>query len=239
MHCVEFDSVSKRFGATPVLQDVSLELPAGKTTAIVGESGSGKSTLLEHINGLISPDRGEVRVFGEVVGAHDLPRFRRKIGYAVQSVALFPHLRVFDNLALLPTLEGWSERQTRERTNELLALMELPVDVTERFPHELSGGQQQRVGICRAMMLRPPLLLLDEPFSGVDPITRVAIHEEFLALQVKEPASMVLVTHDTREARMLAQFLVIVHEGRILQTGSADDVLNHPANDLVAKIFQA
>jgi len=239
MYCVEFNAVNKRFGATPVLANVSLRLPSGVTTAIVGESGSGKSTLLEHINGLIAPDSGEVRVFGEVVGGADMSQFRRKIGYAVQSVGLFPHLRVFENLALLPRLEGWSGQQIDERTDELLSLMELPVDVTRRYPHELSGGQQQRAGICRAMMLHPPLLLLDEPFSGVDPITRVAIHKEFLALQTKEPASMVLVTHDTREAKLLSQFLVIIHEGRIQQTGPTEDVLNQPASDLVARIFEA
>lgn len=239
MHCVEFSSVHKKFGENSVLEDVTLRLPVGVTTAIVGESGSGKSTLLEHINGLITPDSGQVRVFDELVGRSDLSVFRRKIGYAVQSVALFPHLSVLGNLALLPKLEGWSVQQVQQRADELLSLMELPVDAKERYPHELSGGQQQRVGICRAMMLRPPLLLLDEPFSGVDPITRVAIHEEFLRLQTKEPASIVLVTHDTREAKLLAHFLVIIHQGRILQTGAIDDVLARPTNDLVARIFQA
>ncbi len=238
MNCVEFESVFKSFDETPVLEDITLELPGDVTTAVVGESGSGKSTLLEHINGLLRPDSGNVRVFGQAVAYDQLVEFRRRIGYAVQSVGLFPHLTVFDNIALLARLEAWSEDKIHERIRELFSLLELPDGIERRYPHSLSGGQQQRVGLCRAMMLRPPLLLLDEPFSGVDPITRVAIHEEFLRLQQQEPVSVVLVTHDTKEAVLLAHFLVIIHKGRIMQTGSVEDVLNAPADERVAQMFR-
>ena len=162
--CVEFGSVTRSFGANRVLNDVTLTLPSRQTTAVVGASGSGKSTLLRHINAMERPDHGTVRVFGKPVPQDCLTAFRRKIGYAVQAVGLFPHLTVARNITLLAQLDGWSAEESTVRLESLMRLMELPAELRHRYPHQLSGGQQQRVGLCRAMMLKPALLLLDEHF---------------------------------------------------------------------------
>lgn len=232
--CVEFIDVTKGFEAdTPVLSDVNLALPAGMTTAVVGASGSGKTTLLQLVNAVHIPERGTVRVFGEAIPAGDLVAFRRGIGYAVQGAGLFPHLTNRQNVELLARLSGWSRERRERRYRHLLAEMELPLEISERYPHTLSGGQQQRLGLCRALMLEPRLLLLDEPFSAVDPITRVGIYRTFQQVQTQEGVSTLLVTHDMREAVRLAGYLVILSEGRVLQAGPTQQVLDAPADDYV------
>jgi osmoprotectant transport system ATP-binding protein len=234
---VEFRSVEKRFRPDqPVLDGVTLRLPAGRTTAVVGASGSGKTTLLQLVNALLRPDRGEVRVFGRPIPEDDLVTFRRGIGYAVQGAGLFPHLTNRQNVELLARLSGWARERREARYRELLTEMELPLEVSERYPHGLSGGQQQRLGLCRALMLEPRLLLLDEPFSAVDPITRVGIYRTFERVQAEEGVSTLLVTHDMREAVRLADYLVILREGRVLQDGPTDDVLAAPADDYVSSL---
>ncbi len=235
---IEFDSVSRSFGANRVLDNISLALPAQKTTAVVGASGSGKSTLLRHINAMERPDSGTVRVFGEPVPRDSLTAFRRRIGYAVQAVGLFPHLTVARNVTLLAELDGWTKDEIAARLDSLMRLMELPADLRHRYPHQLSGGQQQRVGLCRAMMLKPELLLLDEPFSGVDPITRGDIHREFERLQAAEPVSVVLVTHDMREARRLSQYLVVLRDGAVLHAGPTAEALENPGHPYVARLVE-
>ena len=167
---VEFQHVTKRYAETIALDNLDLAIRTRAVTAIVGASGSGKSTLLQLINGLILPDIGNVRVFGDPLPSADrLSKLRRRIGYAVQGTGLFPHLRVADNISLLGKLQKWEPTKIGDRVSELMAFMDLDADLAFRYPHELSGGQQQRVGICRAMFLRPEILLLDEPFSGIDP----------------------------------------------------------------------
>lgn len=235
---VAFHSVTKRLGPTRALDAVSVELKTGQITAILGESGCGKTSLLHHINGLLKPDDGNVEVFGQPIDYQRLPELRRRMGYAVQSVGLFPHLTIADNIALIARLSGWTTARIGERTEHLMATMKLSITLLSRYPHELSGGQRQRVGICRAMMLNPDLLLLDEPFSGVDPITRTRIHENFLGLIRKEPATTVLVTHDVREAIRLASNLVIMEEGRVLQTATVNDALANPATASIARLFE-
>jgi osmoprotectant transport system ATP-binding protein len=235
---VSLHSVTHRAGGTLLLDDVCLELPARETSAIIGESGSGKSSLLNHVIGLLKPDAGEVVVFGEVVDYRHLVPLRRRIGFAVQEVGLFPHLTVAQNLRLPARLEGWEEGRTAARVDELMATMELGAVLLDRYPHELSGGQRQRVGLCRAMMLAPGLLLLDEPFSGVDPINRRRIHAEFLDLTAKERVSVLLVTHDIAEARLLATQLVVMHAGRVLQYGPLAAVEASPADARVARLLQ-
>jgi osmoprotectant transport system ATP-binding protein len=237
--CVEFRGVSKRFAEKEVLQQVSVNCPAGQTTAIVGASGSGKTTLLQLVNGVLSPDAGEVCVFGERVPENDVEHFRRGIGYAVQGAALFPHMTGRQNVTLVAGLEGWSETKMEERLLDLLQQMDLPQDVADRLPRELSGGQQQRLGLCRALMLKPKLLLLDEPFSAVDPITRVEIYDRFSYVKEHEGVSSLLVTHDLREARRLAEYLVILHDGSVQQHGGTSDVLNEPANDYVRSLVES
>ncbi|MCC5885771.1 MAG: ATP-binding cassette domain-containing protein [Gammaproteobacteria bacterium] len=235
---VRLTEVSKRYGTTTVLDAVSVEVQAERTVAIVGESGSGKSTLLQLINGLVQADSGSVEVLGEDLSSADMLGLRRRIGYAVQGSALFPHLDLRANVCLLARLVGWSAERMAERFDHLLALMELDPGLAGRYPHELSGGQQQRASLCRAMMLEPPLLLLDEPFSAVDPITRVGIHEHFQRLAASEPVTVILVTHDVREAVALASALVILRAGKVVQQGACADVLAAPADAWTERLLE-
>jgi osmoprotectant transport system ATP-binding protein len=239
MPYIELDAVSKSYGATPALDGVTLSFEDGATTAVVGRSGSGKSMLLQSVNGLVRPDSGVVRVFGKPVDYRRLPALRRRVGYAVQGTGLFPHMTVHDNMSLLARLEGWPQGRTCDRAHELMRLVELPLDYAGRYPHELSGGEQQRVGLCRAMMLDPPVFLLDEPFGALDPITRGEIHEEFMHLQEVSVRTIVLVTHDVREAVKLAQHLVILEGGRVLQHDPVRDVLKRPATDTVRDLLKS
>lgn len=238
-HCVEFSGVSKAYGSTAVLHDVSLDFVAGVTSAVVGASGSGKTTLLQLVNALERPDSGSISVFGEQAPLQDAEAFRRGIGYSVQGAGLFPHMSVQENILLVPRLEGWEKAKQQQRLADLLEAMELPASSAARYPHELSGGQQQRVGLCRALVLRPRLLLLDEPFSAVDPITRVGIYETFARVQAADGVSTLLVTHDMREAVKLAQQLVILQDGRVLQSGATAEVLAHPVDDYVETLVAA
>lgn len=229
----EFRNVTLRRGEVLALDDLSLTLPARRITAILGASGSGKSTLIQLIIGLLRPDEGFVGALGRDIDYGNLRPLRKRIGYAIQDIALFPHLDIRDNILLPARLDGRAARENEERLGELLELMQLPEDVLPRWPHELSGGQQQRAGLCRAMMLRPELLLLDEPFSGLDAMTRSGIHEQFLMLQKAEPISSVLVTHDPQEAINLADHIAVIREGRVQQYGTVDDVVGNPVNDYV------
>jgi osmoprotectant transport system ATP-binding protein len=207
---IVLEGVRKGWGPQAVLEGIDLAFASGRITAVVGRSGCGKSTLLRLCNGLLVPDAGTVRVLGEVLPARDPVALRRRIGYAVQQAALFPHLTARENITLVARLEGWTAAALAERLETLRVLVDLPVDALERLPHELSGGQQQRVGLCRALFLHPGLLLLDEPFAAVDPLTRRDIHQRLLALQAHEPVTTVLVTHDMAEALRLAEEVVIL-----------------------------
>ncbi len=237
--CVEFQHVCKRYDQVDVLNDVSVACPAGKCTAIVGASGSGKTTLLQLVNGVVRPDSGTVKVFGESVPLTEVEQFRRKIGYAVQGAALFPHMTAWENITLVARLQGLSAHEMEMRYQQLVQDMDLPEDIRERLPREVSGGQQQRIGLCRALMLKPSLLLLDEPFSAVDPITRVDIYDRFAYVQKHEGVSSLLVTHDLREARRLSDYLIILHQGGVQQHGVTADVLGAPANDYVKSLVES
>lgn len=205
--------------------------------ALVGESGSGKSTLLQLVNGLVHPDAGSVSLFGEPIDYADLPAIRRNMGFAVQGAGLFPHLTTFENITLVARLNGWAKEKIEARVELLFGLLDLDPVLAQRYPHTLSGGQQQRAALCRAMMLNPPLLLLDEPFSALDPITRRSIHEEFLRLQAAESRSIVMVTHDMDEALRLASYLVILKEGEVIQAGAIEAVQAAPADAYVEHLF--
>ena len=234
--CVTFKEVGKCFGDQWVFRHVSLTLPESEVTAIVGASGSGKTTLLQLVNGVYTPDEGAVSVMGKPI-PEDLTSFRKRIGYAVQGVGLFPHMTVFQNVSLLARLQGWNKQEIDTRSVELMNRMELSTELLHRYPYQLSGGQQQRVGLCRALMLRPQMLLLDEPFSAIDPITRADLHAHFAALQLHEGVSTLLVTHDLREAVKLAGFLVIMADGQIVQSGKTTEVLDAPANSYVCQLL--
>jgi osmoprotectant transport system ATP-binding protein len=229
----ELTHVSLQRGTVVAMDDVSLALPSGQTTAVLGTSGSGKSTLIQLIIGLLTPDRGTVATLGKPLQADTLNGVRKRIGYAIQEVALLPHMKIRENILLPALLSGWSDKDQETRLAELLQLMHLPESVLDRYTHELSGGQQQRAGLCRALILRPDLLLLDEPFSGLDTMTRRSIHTQFLEMQKKVPVSTVLVTHDPEEAARLADYIVVMETGRVLQFGPVRTVLEQPANDYV------
>jgi osmoprotectant transport system ATP-binding protein len=233
-----FQGVSKFYGKEPALHDVSIAFEDGVTTAIVGPSGSGKSTLLQVINGLVRPNAGTVQVLGKPIDYKRLPELRRQLGYAVQGTGLFPHLSVERNITLLPRLVGWTTERIASRVRELMERVGLSWALATRYPHELSGGQQQRVGLCRAMILQPPLFLLDEPFGALDPVTRNDIQQEFLRLQQSEPRTIVLVTHDLREALKLAQRMIVLEGGRIAQHGPGEEVVSAPAGEFVRNFFQ-
>lgn len=236
---VGFHQVGKSFGALTVFADLSLTLPKDQITAIVGTSGSGKTTLLQMINGLERPDQGEVEVLGHPVPYENLESYRRGIGYAVQGAGLFPHLTAEQNVTLVAKLVGWSEEKRRGRFLDLLKTVDLEEDVAGRLPRQLSGGQQQRLGICRALMLQPAILLLDEPFSAVDPITRLGLYESFEQTRQAHPSTTVLVTHDLREARRLAEFMVILDAGEVVQSGIPREVLAHPATPYAERLIES
>ena len=236
---VALSRVTKSYGEQRALHEVSLEFEDHVTTAVVGISGSGKSTLLQTINGLIRPESGEVRVLGQRIDYDRLPELRLRIGYAVQGTGLFPHITSEANITLLARLQRWPADRTNERARELMRLVGLSPDLARRYPHQLSGGQQQRVGLCRAMMLDPDLLLLDEPFGALDPVTRAEIHAEFQRLQSQTARTMILVTHDVREAVKLARRVVVLDRGGIVQHGSCAEVMDSPANEFVARFFRS
>ncbi|MCY3621397.1 MAG: ATP-binding cassette domain-containing protein [Gammaproteobacteria bacterium] len=235
---VAFRGVGKRFDDW-VFRGVDLALPAKRTSAIVGESGCGKTTLLQLVNAVLRPDEGSVEVLGGGVPDAGLEAFRRRIGYAVQGAGLFPHLTLVENVSLLARLERWEVDVVNARVGELFQLVGLTRDLDDRYPHELSGGQQHRAGLCRALMLKPDMLLLDEPFSAIDPITRVDIYGEFETLQGHERVTTVLVTHDIREARRLADYLVVMGGGGVVQAGEVDEVVSSPASDQVKRLLES
>jgi osmoprotectant transport system ATP-binding protein len=214
---IDFRGVAVARGGRPVLQDVTLAVEPGEVVALVGRSGSGKTTLLRLVNRLADADRGDVHVDGRDVTAWDAIELRRRVGYAIQDVGLFPHYTVADNVAIVPRLLEWPAARVAARVDELLALVGLePAAFRDRWPDQLSGGQRQRVGLARALAADPPVLLMDEPFGALDPITRVELHREFRALQAKLPRAVLLVTHDLSEAFALAARIAVLHEGRVV-----------------------
>ncbi len=234
---VEFSGVSKRFGTTWVLEDVNLSLPEGRTSAIVGESGSGKSTLLQLINAVYRADRGTLRVLGRPIPEENVHLWRREIGYAIQGAGLFPHLSVRDNITLLAKLQRLDRDAIERRCRTLMEMMGLRRELEPRFPHLLSGGEQQRVGLCRALFLQPKLLLLDEPFSALDPIAKMGLYESFAELRDREFVTTILVTHDIREATRLADYLVVLRDGVVQQSGDIGAVLRSPGNEYVDSLL--
>jgi osmoprotectant transport system ATP-binding protein len=219
---VEFRHVSYRLaGGTPILDDLSLTVAGGETLALVGASGSGKTTLLKLVNRLLVPDAGDIHVQGRDTREWDPIRLRRSVGYVIQDVGLFPHLTVAENVAVVPRLEAWSTDRVSSRVRELLDLVGLPPDVyAARFPDELSGGQRQRVGVARALAADPPVLLMDEPFGALDPITRHQLQEEFRRIQAKVGKCVILVTHDMAEALALGDHIGVMDSGQLIWHGT-------------------
>ena len=217
MPFVEFVAAGFRLpGGRALLDALSLAVEEGETLAVIGRSGSGKTTALKLVNALLMPTMGEVRVAGRATSAWDAIRLRRRTGYVIQEVGLFPHLTVARNVGLVPELEGWPPERIGKRVEELLALVGLPAaEFAGRYPHQLSGGQRQRVGVARALAADPPLLLLDEPFGALDPITRAELQREFRALQARLRKTAIFVTHDMREAALVGDRIAVVAGGRL------------------------
>lgn len=224
--------------ATPAVGDLSFDVPTGEIVVLVGPSGCGKTTTLKMINRLVEPTGGEIFVLGTEIRAVPAPELRRRLGYVIQQVGLFPHRTVDANIATVPRLLGWDKRRIRARVDELVDLVGLEREMLERYPAELSGGQQQRVGVARALAADPPVLLMDEPYSAIDPIVRARLQDELLALQRRLRKTIVLVTHDIDEAIKLGDRVAILNIGGVLeQYGRPLDVLRDPATDFVAQFL--
>jgi osmoprotectant transport system ATP-binding protein len=239
---VEFDHASKTYPGTgePAIGDLTLEVPAGKLTIFIGPSGSGKTTAMRLVNRMIELTSGDVRVDGVSVGDQSPAQLRRGIGYAIQQIGLFPHLTVADNIATVPKLLGWEPGRIRKRTAELLELVGLEPAMGKRYPAQLSGGQRQRVGVARALAADPPLLLMDEPFGAIDPITRGRLQEEFRRLQTELGKTVIFVTHDIDEALRLGdQIAVLKPGGELAQFASAEELVRAPADDFVEEFVGA
>ncbi len=238
-YSIEFDHVGFRLAdGRSLLSDLTLEVRTGETLVLLGRSGSGKTTTMKLINRLLDPSGGEVRVQGRSTLAWNPIKLRRRIGYVIQEIGLFPHLNVEENIGLVPRLEQWQPDRIGERVRELLHMVGLDPDrFAKRFPKELSGGQRQRIGVARALAADPPIILLDEPFGALDPITRRDLQQEFRALQRRLNKTMVFVTHDVREALLLANRIALLKEGRLILLGEPAELLN--STDPEAQAFAA
>ena len=240
---IELENLTKLYPGNPqpAVDNVSMEIRAGETVIFVGPSGCGKSTTLKMINRLIEPTGGRIRIDGEDVTRIDPVRLRRKVGYAIQSSGLFPHMTVAQNIALVPKMVGWSKGRVRERVEEMLDLVGLdPGEFRDRYPRQLSGGQQQRVGVARALAADPPVLLMDEPFGAVDPVVRTQLQDELLRLQQELNKTIVFVTHDIDEAVRLGDRIAVFRTGgHLVQCAPPAELLARPADDFVADFLGA
>jgi osmoprotectant transport system ATP-binding protein len=231
---IEIDRVSKSYGGRRVVDALSLAVAAGEFCVLLGPSGCGKSTMLRMINRLVPLDQGAIRVGGKEIGEVPAEALRRRIGYVIQSTGLFPHWSVADNIATVPRLLKWPRQRIERRIGELLELLRLdPCLYRYKYPHQLSGGEQQRVGVARALAADPELLLMDEPFAAVDPITRAALQDEIARIHAETHKTILFVTHDIEEALRLATRIAIMNRGRIVQAGTPLDIVERPAEDFV------
>ncbi|HRF09464.1 MAG TPA: ATP-binding cassette domain-containing protein [Xanthobacteraceae bacterium] len=239
-HVIALHDVVQRFpGAEQAaLSGISLEIRQGEFVAIVGPSGSGKTTLLRLVNRLANPSAGEVLVEGEAIAASDPVRLRRRIGYVFQGIGLFPHMSVAENISITPRLLGWNAEKMQKRVGELLALVRLPDDYRSRMPDELSGGERQRVGVARALAAKPNIMLMDEPFGALDPVTRDALTRDYRALHEELGLTSLLITHDVLEALLLADRIVVLNRGCIVETGSPAELMRAPKHEFTRRLME-
>jgi osmoprotectant transport system ATP-binding protein len=236
---IAVNNITKSFGAHVAVDHVSLKVEKGETVVFLGTSGSGKTTLLKMINRLLEPDSGEIRINDVCVRDRRPEELRRSIGYVIQNYGLFPHYTIEENIGIVPRLLGWEKARIAQRVTVLLEKLQLPPEQYRSvYPAELSGGQQQRVGIARALAADPPVLLMDEPFGALDPITRSRVRKDFRELDELRSKTIILVTHDVQEAFELADRIFLLDQGRIIQQGTPDDLLYRPAGDYVRQFLQ-
>nr|WP_318381009.1 ABC transporter ATP-binding protein [uncultured Enterobacter sp.] len=234
---IEFRQVNKAFNGQTAVKDLNLHFKTGAFSVLIGTSGSGKSTTLKMINRLVEHDAGTILFAGEEIRGFPVLELRRRMGYAIQSIGLFPHWTVAQNIATVPQLQKWPRAKINARVDELMALLGLDASLRGRYPHELSGGQQQRVGVARALAADPEVLLMDEPFGALDPVTRASLQQEMRRIHQLLGRTIVLVTHDIDEALQLADHLVLMDGGEVVQQGTPLAMLTRPANAFAREFF--
>ena len=236
---ITIDALKKSLGGKSILNGLTLEVPAGQSIALLGLSGSGKTTLLKCLCGLLEPDHGTIHFNTLMLKAETRKKIRQTIGYVIQDGGLFPHLTLLENIELIGQEANLDAVTISSKTEELAALVKLPLEILKRYPRQVSGGQRQRVGLMRALFLNPSYLLLDEPLAALDPITRFELQDELKELFLRLNKTVILVTHDLNEARRLSQRIILLNEGVISQDGSMQELVQRPANDFVRRFLQA
>jgi osmoprotectant transport system ATP-binding protein len=235
---IHFERVSKAYGKNLILNDFNLKINKGEFLTIIGSSGCGKTTVLKLINGLLTPDRGKIHVNGEDISRMDQIQFRRRVGYVIQGVGLFPHMNVKKNISYVPNLiKKDDKRKIASKVEELIKVVGLNGDMLERYPSELSGGQRQRVGLARALAASPEILLMDEPFGAVDEITRKLLQEEILRIYKELNVTIVFITHDIKEALKLGTRVLVMDKGKIIQIGPPAEIVDNPKTNFVKKLI--
>ncbi|MGA7385983.1 MAG: ABC transporter ATP-binding protein [Methylocella sp.] len=230
---IELRNVSKTFGTTPAVADFSLKVESGALFVLVGPSGCGKSTVLRMINAMILPDQGQIEIHGQDIRATEPEKLRRGIGYVIQSAGLFPHWTAADNVLAVPRLLKWSPSKCAARLDALVAMLQIDPILLKRYPKQLSGGQQQRIGVARALAADPDIILMDEPFAALDPVSREAMQHEISGIHARSGKTIVFVTHDMDEGLRLATGMAVMNNGRLIQAGTPASVLLAPADDFV------
>ncbi len=234
---IEFKNINKKYGKFTAIDNLNLKLEKGTITMLIGPSGCGKTTTLKMINRLIEPTKGDISINGESIFSLDAVLLRRKIGYVIQEVGLFPHMDVYNNIAVVPRLLKWNEKDILKRAEELLELVTLNSTYLYKYPSQLSGGERQRVGLARALAVNPDIILMDEPFGAIDPINRAKLHESFIEIQEEIQKTIAFVTHDINEAIKLGDNIVVLKAGKVEQAAPVEDILYKPANDFVDSLI--
>lgn len=239
---IEFQNVTKSFRGSSqnAVNHISFTIEEGEFITILGSSGCGKTTLLKMVNRLYEPDNGKILLFGEDISTVDVVKVRRRIGYVIQQIGLFPHITVGGNIAMVPNLLKWKKEKTNARVEELLTLIGLePKEFKDRYPAQLSGGQQQRVGLARALAADPKIMLMDEPFGAIDSITRLRLQDELLTLHQNMKKTFLFVTHDIEEALKMGTRVIIMNDGNILQFDTPEHIVSHPADGFVTSLVNS
>ncbi len=236
---IEYKHVKKYFGNQMIIQDVSMTVRDGEFVVMIGPSGCGKTTTVKMLNRLVEASEGEILIDGVSNREMDLIQLRTKIGYVIQQIGLFPNMTVEENISVVPRIMKWEKEKTRQRVRELMEMVNMPYEqYAEKYPRQLSGGQQQRIGVLRALAVSPPMMIMDEPFGALDPVTREVLQNEVKRIQQNLHITVVFITHDMREALKLADRIVFMDQGRILQEAPPREMVLHPANETVARFIR-